>query len=77
MIPVGWNGTLNYLESGTGYMIKSSKEQSFTYPSYLAKAGKFNRVKPKQQLGLDQETISPEFAVCLQYECCSFITAGI
>jgi hypothetical protein len=26
---VGWNGTLNYLESGTGYMIKSSKEQNF------------------------------------------------
>jgi hypothetical protein len=24
---VGWNGTLNYLESGTGYMIKSSKSK--------------------------------------------------
>lgn len=35
---VGWNGTLNYLESGEGYMIKSSKEQSFGYPSYLNKS---------------------------------------
>jgi hypothetical protein len=33
----GWNGTLNYLVSGTGYMIKSSSNQTFTYPNYLAK----------------------------------------
>jgi hypothetical protein len=59
---VGWNGTLNYLESGTGYMIKSSKEQSFTYPNYLAKAGKFNRGKNQNSLtDLDQETIMSEF----------------
>ena len=31
----GWVGTLNYLEPGKGYMIRSSSEQSFTYPSYL------------------------------------------
>ena len=34
----GWNGTLNYLVSGAGYMIRSSKNQTFTYPSYLAKS---------------------------------------
>ncbi|WP_111706330.1 LamG-like jellyroll fold domain-containing protein [Lutibacter citreus] len=34
----GWNGTLNYLVSGTGYMIKSSKDQTFSYPNYLAKS---------------------------------------
>ena len=33
----GWSGTLNYLEAGTGYMIKSSKVQDFSYPNYLAK----------------------------------------
>jgi len=35
---IGWNGTLNYLETGKGYMVKSSKAQSFRYPSYLAKS---------------------------------------
>jgi hypothetical protein len=34
----GWNGTLNYLEAGKGYMIKSSKIQTFNYPSYLGKS---------------------------------------
>ena len=29
----GWNGTLNYLEAGSGYMIKSSKVQNFSYPN--------------------------------------------
>lgn len=34
----GWNGTLNYLVSGNGYMIKSSKIQTFSYPNYLGKS---------------------------------------
>lgn len=29
----GWSGTLKYLETGTGYMIKSGKEQVFNYPN--------------------------------------------
>jgi len=33
----GWNGTLNYLVAGNGYMIKSSKDQSLAYPSYFSK----------------------------------------
>ena len=42
--------------------MKSSKEQSFTYPNYLAKAGKFNRGKNQNSLtDLDQETIMSEF----------------
>ena len=42
----GWNGTLNYLVAGKGYMIKSSKDQTFSYPNYLAKPskGKSNEV---------------------------------
>jgi hypothetical protein len=42
---IGWNGTLNYLESGKGYMIKSRKDQSFKYPSYLSQFGKVNTGK--------------------------------
>lgn len=29
----GWSGTLKYLKSGTGYMLKSSKAQVFNYPN--------------------------------------------
>jgi hypothetical protein len=36
---VGWNGTLNYLESGTGYMIKSSKEQASRIQVIWQKSG--------------------------------------
>lgn len=32
---IGWKGTLTYLKSGVGYMIKSIKNQSFKYPGYL------------------------------------------
>ncbi|WP_298545987.1 LamG-like jellyroll fold domain-containing protein [uncultured Aquimarina sp.] len=34
----GWKGTLEYLEAGVGYMIKSGENQEFTYPSYLGKS---------------------------------------
>ncbi|NLR94614.1 LamG-like jellyroll fold domain-containing protein [Flammeovirga agarivorans] len=34
----GWTGSLNYLEDGIGYMLKTQNEQSFTYPSYLSNA---------------------------------------
>jgi len=39
---IGWNGTLKYLEAGQGYMIKSSKSQTFKYPDNLerSKTGK-------------------------------------
>ncbi|MDO7171829.1 LamG-like jellyroll fold domain-containing protein [Mariniflexile sp. AS56] len=49
----GWNGTLNYLVSGTGYMIKSSKDQPFTYPSYLANqiSKQSTKVTSKQSAG--------------------------
>jgi hypothetical protein len=59
---VGWNGTLKYLESGTGYMIKSSKSQTFKYPSYLASTSKINAGKnSKTATVFNQETIRPEF----------------
>lgn len=39
---IGWNGTLKYLEAGKGYMIKSTKVQTFKYPDNLerSKTGK-------------------------------------
>ncbi len=59
---VGWNGTLNYLESGKGYMIKSSKAQTFKYPSYLSSTGKLSSGKNYKSLtNINQETILPEF----------------
>jgi len=39
----GWSGTLSYLETGKGYMLKSSTEQEFKYPNYLSRrAGVFS-----------------------------------
>lgn len=49
----GWNGTLNYMVSGTGYMISSSLDQSFQYPDYL--------VKSSHQLSDNSPKISAEF----------------
>ena len=59
---VGWNGTLNYLESGKGYMIKSSKAQTFKYPSYLSSTAKLLSGKNyKSPTNVSQETIRSEF----------------
>ncbi len=35
---VGWSGTLDYMIAGEGYMLKSSIDQSFTYPNILINA---------------------------------------
>ncbi len=45
---VGWNGTMSYLEAGKGYMVKSSKAQTFSYPSYLENANN-NKTKTFSQ----------------------------
>ena len=55
---IGWHGTLKYLESGKGYMIKSSKEQTFKYPNLK---GENMRLNSKSISLGDQETIRPEF----------------
>ncbi len=47
---LGWNGSLKYLEAGKGYMLKSSKDQTFRFPAYLAK----NMSTPKAITGLLQ-----------------------
>ena len=33
----GWSGTLQYLEAGKGYMLKSATPQEFVYPSFLGR----------------------------------------
>lgn len=32
---IGWKGSLDYLDEGVGYMLKSAKAQQFSYPIYL------------------------------------------
>jgi hypothetical protein len=46
----GWIGTLNYLEEGQGYMIKSSIDQTFKYPNVFGKNSnsKNSRIDNKQ-----------------------------
>lgn len=67
----GWNGTLKYLEAGKGYMLKSSKAQTFKYPVYLAKPMGIKNLdgiesvgmggRPFEIAGIGQEPMKPEF----------------
>lgn len=45
----GWSGTLNYLQSGKGYMLNASETQSFNYPdaNVLQKTSDVNKVAQK------------------------------
>lgn len=59
---IGWNGTLNYLEAGQGYMVKSSKAQTFKYPTYLATTGKIKTAKKSNNANeVIQEPMRSEF----------------
>jgi hypothetical protein len=60
---IGWNGTLKYLEAGKGYMIKSSKEQTFKYPDNLEKS---KNARSKAASNNEQETIASEFKMYSQ-----------
>jgi hypothetical protein len=54
----GWIG-LGYLEEGKGYMLKSSKQQSFSYPQF---SGKSASVKGEKTLeDYEQPEIAPDF----------------
>jgi hypothetical protein len=48
----GWNGTLKYLEQGKGYMLRSSKAQTFRYPIYLAKPMGIEKPKGIESVGV-------------------------
>ncbi len=51
----GWSGTLNYLEEGQGYMLKSSENQTLMYPNY------FGRSAGDANASAAQLVIDPEF----------------
>ena len=51
----GWSGTLEYLEKGQGYMLKSSTDQNFSYPSYLSNLSSRSSVSK-----LDNQNPTPE-----------------
>ncbi|MGK0430644.1 MAG: hypothetical protein ACJARX_002323 [Psychroserpens sp.] len=51
----GWSGTLNYLEEGQGYMLKSSENQTLIYPNY------FGRFSGDASGLVGQGLIEPEF----------------
>ncbi|MFD1606057.1 LamG-like jellyroll fold domain-containing protein [Flavobacterium artemisiae] len=57
---IGWNGTLKYLEAGKGYMIKSSKPQTFKYPDNLekSKTGKSASKNGQVEIGSEFTTYS-------------------
>jgi hypothetical protein len=48
----GWNGTLQYLEAGKGYMLRSVKAQTFRYPIYLAKPMGIEKPKGIEAVGV-------------------------
>lgn len=52
---IGWNGTLKYLEAGKGYMIKSSKDQTFKYPDNLETSRTGKTVKADEQQSIESE----------------------
>lgn len=60
---IGWNGTLKYLEAGRGYMIKSTKEQTFKYPDNLEKS---KNATSKTVSNNEQEAIASEFKMYSQ-----------
>ena len=49
----GWSGTLNYLEEGRGYMLKSSKDQAFKYPNVFSKTS--NTKLPENGIAYNQK----------------------
>ncbi len=58
----GWSGTLNYLEVGKGYMIKSSSAQNFKYPNIFGKSRNTKKTTSADIASKNQNSISEEFA---------------
>jgi hypothetical protein len=55
----GWIGSLDYLEEGKGYMLKSGIDQLFTYPQNFGKASSVKGGKTLQDY--EQPEIAPDF----------------
>ncbi|MCH9659793.1 MAG: LamG domain-containing protein, partial [Bacteroidetes bacterium] len=56
----GWSGTLSYLETGRGYMVKSSKDQTFKYANIFGKSS--NTKTGKASTTFVHKRTAPEFA---------------
>ncbi len=52
----GWSGTLNYLEEGRGYMVKSSKDQTFKYANLFSKSSNKKKSGDNSTTGQQQRT---------------------
>ncbi len=57
----GWSGTLSYLETGKGYMVKSSKDQTFKYANIFGKSSNTKASKNTNTAFVHKRT-EPEFA---------------
>lgn len=55
----GWSGTLNYLEVGKGYMVKSGKAQSFKYANIFGKPS--NIKTSKTNTSYVHKPVAPQF----------------
>lgn len=55
----GWSGSLTSLEPGKGYMLRSSIEQTFSYPVHLEDT--FNRTNGSDDIASGNQEINDEF----------------
>ncbi|AUP81273.1 LamG-like jellyroll fold domain-containing protein [Flavivirga eckloniae] len=57
----GWSGTLSYLETGKGYMVKSSKDQTFKYANIFGKSSS-TKISKNTNTAFVHKRTEPEFA---------------
>ncbi len=59
---IGWKGSLDYLDEGVGYMLKSAKAQQFSYPIYLDQTmAKYNNSSKGIESDLTHDDLIREF----------------
>lgn len=60
---IGWKGSLDYLDEGVGYMLKSAKAQQFSYPIYLDQTmAKYNTTSKGIESDLTYDDLIREFS---------------
>jgi hypothetical protein len=60
---IGWKGSLSYLKSGEGYMLKTNIAQRFNYPEYLnSSSAKTSTQKTGLASRIENEVLSSQFA---------------
>jgi hypothetical protein len=59
---IGWKGSLSYLKSGEGYMLKTNIAQPFSYPEYLnSSSAKTSTQKIGLASRIEKEVLSSQF----------------